>query len=102
MVIEANNVGDCLPALLEPVGATVNWRIVHATRGKRARAAASTQPHKQARIHHVGPPRLFVEPRADNHFRWSGRGGILAQTCSTRRCALWDLFWLPQRATTRG
>lgn len=37
VVIEANNGGDYLPALLEQVDPTVNWRIVHATRGKRWR-----------------------------------------------------------------
>ncbi|NBE53831.1 hypothetical protein GUY60_20880 [Streptomyces sp. YC537] len=48
-VIEANNGGDYLPALLEQVDPTVNWRIVHATRGKRARTAPAARLYEQAR-----------------------------------------------------
>ncbi len=61
VVIEANNRGDYLPALLEQVDPTVNWRIVHATRGKRARAAPAAQLYEQARVHHVGSARVFAE-----------------------------------------
>lgn len=61
VVIEANNGGDYLSALLEQVDPTVNWRIVHATRGKRARAAPAAQLYEQARVSHVGPARVFAE-----------------------------------------
>jgi phage terminase large subunit-like protein len=36
VVVEANNGGDYLPALLAEVDPTVPCRVVHATRGKRA------------------------------------------------------------------
>ncbi|NEW72559.1 phage terminase large subunit family protein [Streptomyces rhizosphaericus] len=61
VVIEANNSGDYLPALLEQVDPTVNWRIIHTTRGKRARAAPTAQRYGQARVRHVGPARVYAE-----------------------------------------
>ncbi|WP_405771827.1 hypothetical protein [Streptomyces sp. NBC_01538] len=35
-------------------------RVVHATRGKRARAAPVGMLYEQSRISHVGPPRTFA------------------------------------------
>ncbi len=49
VVIGTNHGGDYLPALLMEVDTTVNRPIVHATRGTRAR------------VHHVGPARLYAE-----------------------------------------
>ncbi|WP_406447458.1 hypothetical protein OHB14_45205 [Streptomyces sp. NBC_01613] len=62
VVIEVNNGGDYLPALLAEVDPTVPCRIVHATRGKRARAApmAMLYEQSQSRISHAGPPRTFA------------------------------------------
>ncbi|WP_406354192.1 terminase large subunit domain-containing protein [Streptomyces sp. NBC_00658] len=60
VVIEANNGGEYLPALLTEVDPTVQWRIVHATRNKRARAAPVAMLYEQSRITHVGPPRPFT------------------------------------------
>uniref|UniRef100_A0AAU2V7D6 Terminase family protein n=1 Tax=Streptomyces sp. NBC_00003 TaxID=2903608 RepID=A0AAU2V7D6_9ACTN len=61
VVIEANNGGDYLPALLEAVDPTVPWRIVHATRSKRARAAPVAMLYEQSRISHAGPARVFSQ-----------------------------------------
>jgi phage terminase large subunit-like protein len=60
VVIEANNGGDYLPALLAEVDPTVPSRVVHATRGKRARAAPVAMLYEQSRISHAGPPRTFA------------------------------------------
>ncbi|MEU8521218.1 terminase family protein [Streptomyces sp. NPDC048577] len=60
VVIEANNGGDYLPALLAEVDPTVPCRVVHATRGKRARAAPVAMLYEQSRITHAGPPRTFA------------------------------------------
>lgn len=60
VVIEANNGGEYMPALLTEVDPTVQWRIVHATRNKRARAAPVAMLYEQARISHAGPPRNFA------------------------------------------
>ncbi|WP_438491803.1 terminase large subunit domain-containing protein [Streptomyces asiaticus] len=60
VVIEANNGGDYLPALLTEVDPTVPCRVVHATRGKRARAAPVAMLYEQSRISHAGPPRTFA------------------------------------------
>ncbi|MEU5093760.1 terminase family protein [Streptomyces sp. NPDC020996] len=60
VVIEANNGGDYLPALLAEVDPTVPCRVVHATRGKRARAAPVAMLYEQSRISHAGPPRTFA------------------------------------------
>ncbi|MFF3060166.1 terminase large subunit domain-containing protein [Streptomyces sp. NPDC057909] len=60
VVIEANNGGEYLPALLTEVDPTVQWRIVHATRNKRARAAPVAMLYEQSRISHAGQARLFA------------------------------------------
>ncbi|WP_405999440.1 terminase large subunit domain-containing protein [Streptomyces sp. NBC_00829] len=60
VVIEANNGGEYLPALLTEVDPTVQWRIVHATRNKRARAAPVAMLYEQSRVTHAGSPRTFA------------------------------------------
>jgi len=57
VVIEANNGGEYLPTVLSMVDPTVNYRIVHATRDKRARAAPVAGLYEQGRMHHVGVPK---------------------------------------------
>lgn len=61
VVIEANNGGEYLPAVLEMVDPTVPWKIVHASRGKRARATPVATLYEAARVHHVGTPKDFDE-----------------------------------------
>ncbi|WP_372407453.1 terminase large subunit domain-containing protein [Streptomyces luteireticuli] len=61
VVIEANNGGEYMPALLTEVDPTVAWRIVHATRSKRARAAPVAMLYEQARVTHAGSPRTFAQ-----------------------------------------
>ncbi|MGW1015229.1 phage terminase large subunit family protein [Streptomyces niveus] len=60
VVIEANNGGEYLPARLTEVDPTVQWRILHATRNKRARAAPVAMLYEQSRITHAGSPRAIA------------------------------------------
>lgn len=69
VVLEANNGGEYLSTVLQMVDPTVNFRIVHASRGqgvgggganaKRARATPVAGLYEQARIHHVGEAKDF-------------------------------------------
>lgn len=96
VVIEANNGGDYLPALLEQVDSTVNWRIVHATRGKRARAAPAAQLYEQARVHHVGAARVFAELEEQmTTFVGQGETEDSPDLLDSAVWALWDLFLDP-------
>ncbi|MGW3563065.1 terminase large subunit domain-containing protein [Streptomyces sp. NPDC000941] len=103
VVIEANNGGDYLPALLEQVDPTVNWRIVHATRGKRARAAPAAQLYEQARVHHVGPARAFAELEEQmTTFVGQGETEDSPDLLDSAVWALWDLFLDPTMPPPRG
>jgi phage terminase large subunit-like protein len=103
VVIEANNGGEYLPALLEQVDPTVNWRIVHATRGKRARAAPAAQLYEQARVSHVGPPRVFAELEGQmTTFVGQGETEDSPDLLDSAVWALWDLFLDPAMPPPRG
>nr|WP_239086480.1 terminase family protein [Streptomyces parvus] len=103
VVIEANNGGDYLPALLEQVDPTVNWRIVHATRGKRARAAPAAQLYEQARVSHVGPARVFAELEEQmTTFVGQGETEDSPDLLDSAVWALWDLFLDPMMPPPRG
>jgi phage terminase large subunit-like protein len=54
VVLEANNGGEYLSTVLMMVDPTVNFRIVNASRDKRARATPVAGLYEQTRIHHVG------------------------------------------------
>lgn len=96
VVIEANNGGDYLPALLEQVDPTVNWRIVHATRGKRARVAPAAQLYEQARVHHVGSARVFAALEEQmTTFVGLGETEDSPDLLDSAVWALWDLFLDP-------
>lgn len=103
VVIEANNGGDYLPALLVEVDPTVNWRIVHATRGKRARAAPAAQLYEQARVHHVGSARVFSELE-DQMTTFVGQGETedSPDLLDSAVWALWDLFLDPAMPPPRA
>lgn len=59
VILEANNGGEYLSTVLRMVDPTVNYRIVHASRDKRSRAAPVAGLYEQGRIHHVGPAKDF-------------------------------------------
>lgn len=53
VIIEANNGGDYLPALLATIDPSVKIRTVHATRGKLTRAEPVHGLYAHDRVHHV-------------------------------------------------
>jgi len=59
LIVEANNGGEWIPAVIHGIDPSVNVKIVHASRGKQTRAEPvsalyeHTEKHK-GRIHHVG------------------------------------------------
>jgi phage terminase large subunit-like protein len=59
VVIEANKGGDWIPAVLRLIDPRIPVTLVHATEQKRTRAEPVSALYEQARVHHVGPPRLF-------------------------------------------
>lgn len=61
VVLEANNGGEYLSTVLEMIDPTVPWRLVNASRGKRARAAPVATLYQQERIHHVGKVKAFTD-----------------------------------------
>lgn len=100
MDIEANNGGDYLPALLEQVDPTVSWRIVHATRRKRARAAPVAQLYEQTRINHVGRARVFAELE-EQMTTFVGMGGAEDST-DLLDSLVWALFLEHQTHVGQG
>lgn len=54
VIVERNNGGDYLPALLRTVDPNVPCKTVVATRGKRVRAEPVAALYEQGRVHHVG------------------------------------------------
>lgn len=54
VVVERNNGGDYLPALLRTIDPGVPCKTVVATRGKQVRAEPVASLYEQGRIHHVG------------------------------------------------
>lgn len=61
IVVEANNGGDWLPALIATVDPTVKVDKVHASRGKLLRAQPVAGLYEQGRVHHVGHWPLLEE-----------------------------------------
>jgi phage terminase large subunit-like protein len=60
IVVENNNGGDYLPAVIRQVDPGVNIKTVFASRGKRARAEPISSLYEQFRVHHVGDPAMFA------------------------------------------
>ena len=56
VVVEVNNGGDYIPALMATVDETVPVRKIHARKGKLLRAEPVSILYEQHRAHHVGPP----------------------------------------------
>jgi len=51
---EGNNGGEMIEAVIKQVDPSVNYRMVHATRGKATRAEPIAAIHEQGHDHHVG------------------------------------------------
>jgi phage terminase large subunit-like protein len=54
IVVEVNNGGDMIPALIKQVDPSVNVKQVRATKGKFLRAEPVAAWYEQGRVHHVG------------------------------------------------
>jgi phage terminase large subunit-like protein len=54
IVVEVNNGGDMIPAVIKQVDASVFVKQVRATRGKQLRAEPIAAFYEQGRVHHVG------------------------------------------------
>ncbi|MFJ5532446.1 terminase large subunit domain-containing protein [Streptomyces sp. NPDC093261] len=54
VVVETNNGGDYIPALLRTVDPNIPIRKVSASRGKHVRAQPASSLYEQHRVHHVG------------------------------------------------
>lgn len=61
IVVEANNGGDWLPALIATVDPDVRVDKVHASRGKELRAQPVAGLYEQGRVHHLGELPLLEE-----------------------------------------
>jgi phage terminase large subunit-like protein len=55
IIAEANQGGEMVRAVLAQAGANLPIRLVHASRGKLARAAPAAALYEQGRVHHIGP-----------------------------------------------
>lgn len=54
MLAEVNNGGDMVKAIIRSIDPTVNFRAVHASRGKHIRAEPIAALYEQGKVHHVG------------------------------------------------
>jgi phage terminase large subunit-like protein len=54
VVAEVNNGGDMVQILLRTINASIPYKKVNATRGKRVRAEPISALYEQGRVHHVG------------------------------------------------
>lgn len=54
IVVEVNNGGDMIPAVIKQIDYTIPIREVRATRGKKLRAEPIAAFYEQGRVHHIG------------------------------------------------
>ncbi|KQP81607.1 terminase large subunit domain-containing protein [Aeromicrobium sp. Leaf291] len=99
VVLEANNGGEYLATVLMQVDPTVNYRIVHASRDKRARAAPVAGLYEQRRIRHVGPAKVFdaLETVMTSYVGAKESQEKSPDILDALVWALWDLFLDPEQ-----
>jgi phage terminase large subunit-like protein len=102
VVIEANNGGDWIPAVLRMVDPRIPCRIVHATEGKRTRARPVSALYEQMRIHHVGPPRVFSNLETQQTTWTDAKGEKSPDELDACVWALWALFIEGAQPLTTG
>ena len=101
VVIEANNGGDYLPAVLQAVDPSVPWVTVHATRGKYTRAEPVAALYERGRVSHVGAVLGFAELE-DQMTSWTpGDGAESPDATDALVWALTDLL-VQQAPTVNG
>ena len=70
IVAESNQGGDMVAATLRTVDKSIPVKLVHASRGKKARAEPVAALYEQRRVHHVG----FLAELEDQLCEWAGTG----------------------------
>jgi phage terminase large subunit-like protein len=94
IIAEANQGGDMVRAVLQQAGADAPVKLVHASRGKRTRAAPYAALYERGRIHHAG---AFPELE-DQMCNYDGvPGGKSPDRMDALVWALADLFAMPRR-----
>ena len=88
IIAEANQGGEMVRAVLAQAGAHLPIRLVHASRGKLARAAPAAALYEQGRVHHIG---AFAELE-DQMCQYDGSGGKSPDRMDALVWALADLF----------
>ena len=97
IVAEVNQGGAMVEAVLREVDATVAYRAVSASRGKRARAEPVAALYEQGRVSHVGSfPAL-----EDEMCSWHGDGEASPDRLDALVWALTELMLGPKRAEPR-
>jgi len=61
VVAEVNQGGDMVKHVLEAANESMRVKMVHASRGKMARAEPVAQKYEQGKIHHVGHPVILAD-----------------------------------------
>jgi phage terminase large subunit-like protein len=73
VVAEANQGGAMVESVLAAADAALPVRLVHASRGKAARAEPVATLYERGRVHHVGAFAEWSPRRAGEEFFCSGR-----------------------------
>lgn len=92
VVIEANNGGDYLPAVLRQVDSQIPVEIVHATRGKITRAEPVAALYEQHRVHHVGEAKDFATLEEQQTTWTNEQGQESPDVMDALVWALWNLM----------
>ena len=88
IIAEANQGGDMVQAVLAQAGANLPIKLVHASRGKLARASPAAALYEQGRVHHIG---CFPELE-DQLCQYDGSGATSPDRMDALVWALADLF----------
>jgi phage terminase large subunit-like protein len=88
IIAEANQGGEMVRAVLAQAGAHLPVTLVHASRGKLARAAPAAALYEQGRVHHIGG---FAELE-DEMCQYDGSGAKSPDRMDALVWALADLF----------
>jgi len=95
IVVEVNNGGDMIPAVIRQVDPTVPIREVRATRGKKLRAEPIAAFYEQGRVHHVG----VFDKLEEQMTTWTPE---LPKSPDRLDALVWALTELLETSTLRG
>lgn len=92
VVVEANNGGEYLPAVLHLVDRRVPVKVVRATRDKRARAAPVAALYEQKQMRHVGPQEQYAALESQMTTYTGEKGEKSPDLLDACVWGVWDLF----------